>query len=233
MSIVTPTYNRRAFVPTLIQCVLHQEYPKDRFEWIVLDDGSDPVEDCFKEVPKQLPNFRYVRLPEKVTIGAKRNRLNQEARGEILVAMDDDDYYPPCRVSHVVSMFKKFPKFELAGSSEIYMYYTDNKTIYRLGPYNPKHATNGTMAWRRSYAQTHTYDETVTHAEEKSFLDDYVHPMIQLNSLKTMLVISHSENTFNKRKLRDEPNPLIKKMSMKLRDVIKETPIRAFFSSLS
>ena len=235
VSVITPTYNRRTFVPTLIKCFLSQTYPMDRLEWIVLDDGSDPVGDIFEAAKGRLPaTFRYIRETEKQNIGAKRNRLNKEAKGDIIVAMDDDDYYPPERISHVVTMFKKFPKIELAGSSEIYMYYTDIKMIYRLGPYNPNHATNGTMAWRRSYALTHKYDETVTHAEEKSFLDEYRHPMIQLDSRKVMLVISHSENTFNKKALREDPNnPLVKKTPFKLRDFIKEVPLREFYSALS
>jgi hypothetical protein len=162
-------------------------------------------------------------------IGAKRNILNKEAKGEIIVAMDDDDFYSPERVAHVVFKFAQQPKIELAGSSEIYMFFTDTKTIYKLGPYNPNHATNGTMAWRKSYALTHTYDETVTHAEEKSFLESYVHPMIQLDPFKVMLVISHSQNTFDKKKLRDEPNPFVKKTVMKIRDFIKVGDLRRFY----
>lgn len=234
VSVITPTYNRRAFIPTLIKCINAQTYPKDRFEWIILDDGSDPIEDIFAAATALPPNFRYIRETEKQTIGAKRNRLNKEANGPIIVAFDDDDYYPAERISHVVTMFKKFPKIELAGSSEIYMYYTDIKEIYKLGPYNPNHATNGTMAWRKSYALTHKYDETVTHAEEKSFLEDYKHPMIQLDSRKVMLVLSHSENTFNKKQLREDPNnPLVKKTPFKLRDFIKEAPLRDFYSALA
>ena len=91
----------------------------------------------------------------------------------------------------------------------------------------------GTMAWRKSYADKHKYDETVTHAEEKSFLDSYKHQMIQLDPMKVMLVMSHSENTFNKKQMRDDPaNPFVKKTTMKLRDFIKETPIRAFYTEL-
>lgn len=232
VSVITPTYNRRRFIPHLIACYKHQTYPKDRMEWIVLDDGADSVTDLFSgPLVKGIPNIRYIQCSgEKQTIGAKRNRLNDEARGDIIVAMDDDDYYPPERVSAVVTAFKKQPKVDLAGASEIYMYYSDLKLIYKLGPYNPNHATNGTMAWRKSYAATHRYDETVTHAEEKSFLDEYSHPMIQLDPFKVMLVMSHSENTFDKKKmLTQENNPFIKKTVMKLRDFIKEAPLRDFF----
>lgn len=231
VSVITPTYNRRKFIPSLIQCYEHQDYRKDRMEWIILDDGQDKVKDLFDAVKHRIPNLRYISLDEKLLIGAKRNRLNQEAKGSIIVAMDDDDYYPPCRVSACVAAFKKFPKIELAGSSEIYMYYSDIQTIYRLGPYNANHATNGTMAWRKSYADTHKYDETVTHSEERSFLDDYKHQMIQLDPFKVMLVMSHSENTFDKKKMREQENPFIKKTDMKLKIFIKEKNLRDFFSA--
>jgi len=54
--------------------------------------------------------------------------------------------------------------------------------------------------------------------------------MIQLPALKVMLVMSHSENTFDKRKMRDQPdNPLVKKTNMKLRDIIRDKELREFF----
>jgi glycosyltransferase involved in cell wall biosynthesis len=232
VSVITPTYNRRRFIPHLIKCYQEQSYKKDRMEWIILDDGQDKVKDLFDEAAKTLPNIRYYTCDEKMTIGAKRNRLNDLSTGDIIVAMDDDDYYPPERVTHVVTRFKSSdPSIQLAGSSEIYMFYSDNKTIYKLGPYNPNHATNGTMAWKSSYAKSHRYDEFVTHAEERSFLEDYKNKMIQLDPFKVMLVMSHSENTFDKKKLREDPNPLVKKTSMKIKDFIKDTTLRTFFSN--
>lgn len=199
-------------------------------EWIILDDGDDCVKDVFDEVSKIIPNVRYIQHPTKLLIGAKRNILNREAKGEIIVAMDDDDFYFPERVSTAVVNFARNKTIELAGSSLIYMYYTDNKKIYSLGPYNKNHATNGTMAWRKSYANNHTYDETVTHAEERSFLENYANPMIQLDPMKVMLVISHSENTFDKKKLRESNNPLIKETKFKLNHFIRNQALRTFFA---
>jgi glycosyltransferase involved in cell wall biosynthesis len=238
VSVITPTYNRRRFIPHLIQCYKQQTYPLDRMEWIILDDGQEKVKDFFDTAAKYIPNIRYISSDEKKTIGAKRNLLNKLALGDIIVAMDDDDYYAVERVEAAVKAFKKNPQVELAGSTEIYMYYTDIKTIYKLGPYNPNHATNGTMAWRSSYAKTHTYDENVLFAEEKSFLEDYKHPMIQLDPFKVMLVMSHSENTFDKKKLREQEeqmrlagkeNPVVHKTTMKIEDFIKDKMLRDFF----
>lgn len=231
VSVITPTYNRRRFIPYLIEMYKIQTYKKDRMEWIILDDGQDKVKDLFDAAAKTIPNIRYYSADEKMTIGAKRNRLNDLTTGEIIVAMDDDDYYYPERVQHVVQRFASNPKIELAGSSEIYMYYSDIRSIYKLGPYNPNHATNGTMAWRKSYANTHRYDDEVTHAEEKSFLEEYKNPMIQLDPFKVMLVMSHSENTFDKKKLRDNESPFVKKTSMKIKDFIKDANLRNFFAN--
>ena len=233
VSVITPTYNRRRFIPYLIQCYDAQTYKKENMEWIILDDGQDKVEDLISEAAKRIPNIRYIPLDEKLTIGEKRNRLNDEAIGSIIVAMDDDDYYPPERVSHVVTRFSNSKDIQLAGSSEVYMYYSDIKEIYKLGPYNPNHATNGTMAWRKSYSNSHRYDDTVTHAEEQSFLEGYNHKMIQLDPFKVMLVMSHSENTFDKKKMRDEvgKNPFIAKTTYKLKDFIKDPEVRTFFAN--
>ena len=55
--------------------------------------------------------------------------------------------------------------------------------------------------------------------------------MVQLDPFKVMLVMSHSENTFDKRKMRDEPNPFIKETSMKIKDFIKDGKLRAFFAT--
>jgi glycosyltransferase involved in cell wall biosynthesis len=242
VSVITPTYNRKRFIPYLIECYKLQTYPKEHMEWIILDDGSEPVKQFFDNLA--LPNIRYYYEEEKQNIGYKRNKLNKLAKGEVIIAMDDDDYYPPERVYHIINMFKKYPKHELAGSSEIYMYYSDIKTIYKLGPYNPNHATNGTMAWKSSYAKSHNYDETVTHAEESSYLEKYKHPMVQLDPYKTMLVMSHSENTFDKKKMREpriikdsegkeyeEENPFVKRTNMKIKDFIKEKNLREFYST--
>lgn len=228
VSVVTPTYNRRRFIKMSIELFKAQDYPKENMEWIILDDGTDKVKDLFEEASKSIPNIRYIESHEKLLIGQKRNRLNDEARGDIIVSWDDDDYYPPERVSHVVHKFILNPKIELAGSSEIYMYYYDIQKIYNCGPYGPTHATNGTMAWRRSYLKTHRYDETVTHAEEKSFLDEYKNPMIQLDPMKVILVMSHRDNTFDKKKLR-ENNSMFRLTSLKLNNFIKSAKIRDFF----
>lgn len=212
--------------------VQQQTYPRDRIEWIIYDDGQEPIGDLIEAARSSLPVTRYIFSEEKMTLGEKRNKLNEEAQGEIIVAMDDDDFYFPERVSAAVSALQKSPTVDLAGSSKIFMFFTDTKEIYSVGPYFPNHATNGTMAWRKRYAMSRRYDETVAFAEEKSFLEGYKNNLIQLDPMKVMLVMSHSDNTFDKTQLRNKENPLIKRTGLKLLDFIKDQELREFFQEI-
>jgi len=97
VSCIMPTYNRRAYVSQALQSFLQQDYPNR--ELIVIDDGTDPIEDL---IPTET-NIRYVRLPRRLTIGAKRNLACQHARGEIIAHWDDDDWYSPDRLRYQVA----------------------------------------------------------------------------------------------------------------------------------
>jgi len=231
VSVLTPTYNRSQYMKRLVECYKAQDYPKESMEWIVLDDGQELCQDIFLKETEGLLNMRYISLPEKVNIGEKRNMLNKLAKGDIIVCMDDDDYYCPERVSHVVEQFNKNPKIDLAGSTILYMYYVKHQEIIKLGPYNEKHATNGTMAWRRRYSEKHQYDENVTFAEEKSFLENYKHPIIQLDPRKIMLVMSHDDNTYNKDTLRLKETQFVKKTKLGLNDFIKNPDLLRLFKN--
>jgi glycosyltransferase involved in cell wall biosynthesis len=197
-------------------------------EWIILDDGTDKVGDLF--TASGLTNVRYYSEDTKLNIGAKRNKLNDLATGDIMVCFDDDDYYCPERVSHAVNKLTSSVMRDICGSSELYMLYTDIKKIYRIGPYHPDHCTNGTMAYKRAYLKNHRYDEMVTHAEETSFLNNYKESMIQLDPFKVMLVLAHSENTFDKKKLREKETPLFVLTPMKIQRFIRDKKLRDFYA---
>ena len=225
VSVLTPTYNRSLFIPYLKKCFLNQEYPQEKMEWIIIDDGSEPVHDLFKD----MSNVRYIYLDEKINIGAKRNMCNELAKGEIMVCMDDDDYYPPTRVSSAVKALYKNSKFQLAGSSKIFLYYSDIKEIYEVGPYSANHCTNGTMAYTKEYAQNHKYDNYVTHAEESGFLENYKNPCFQLVPEDVMMVMSHSHNTFDKRGMRDGKNRFVKRSKLSITNFIKDPELLEFY----
>jgi hypothetical protein len=227
VSVCTPTFNRRPFINAMITCFNEQDYPQDRMEWIIIDDGTDPVEDLVASHPR----VKYFKYDTKMTLGRKRNLLHEKSRGEILVYMDDDDYYPPKRVSHAVEMLMSHPEALCAGSSEIYIYFKHIKQMKRFGPYGPNHATAGTFAFKRKLLKQHRYNDDACLAEERAFLKDYTVPFVQLDPMKVILVFSHEHNTFDKRKLLVNANPdVVRDSPKKVMDFIKtNAALRRFY----
>ena len=193
VSVCTPTFNRRPFIKTMLQCFRNQDYPKSRIEWIIVDDGTDKVFDLIDEA--NIPQIQYIPVENKMSLGAKRNFMHTKARGSIIVYMDDDDYYPPERISHAVERLQGKKEALCAGSSEIYVYFKHIQKMYQAGPYGPNHATAGTFAFRRELLDQTHYEDHAALAEEKHFLKNYTIPFVQLDPLKTILVFSHIQNT--------------------------------------
>jgi hypothetical protein len=228
VSVCTPTFNRRPFIHAMITCFNEQDYPQDRMEWIIIDDGTDPVEDLVASHPR----VKYFKYDTKMTLGRKRNLLHEKSRGEILVYMDDDDYYPPKRVSHAVEMLVSHPEALCAGSSEIYIYFKHIQQMKRFGPYGPNHATAGTFAFKRKLIKNNRYNDDACLAEERAFLKDYTVPFVQLDPMKVILVFSHEHNTFDKRKLLVNANPdVVRDSPKKVMDFIKDHNLRKFYMS--
>lgn len=227
VSVCTPTFNRRPFIQAMVNNFLRQDYPRDRMEWIIIDDGTDKIEDLVKDVPC----VKYFHYPKKMFLGKKRNLMHEKTTGEILVYMDDDDYYPPCRVSHAVDTLQKNPEALCVGSSEIYIWFNELNRMVQFGPYGPKHATAGTFAFRRKLLREHKYDDSAALAEERSFLKAYTVPFAQLDPLKTILVFSHEHNTYDKRKLLENPHPDYVRTSDKTVDMfVKEADAKEFYT---
>jgi len=225
VSICTPTFNRRPFIPMAIRCFEHQTYPKDKIEWIIVDDGTDKIEDLVSHIPQ----VKYFKYDEKLTLGKKRNIANDIASGEIIIYMDDDDYYPPDRIKHAVERLRD-SKALCAGSSAMFIYFKHIDKMYQFGPYGPTHATAATFAFKRELLTMTRFDENSSVAEERHFLKDYTIPFVQLDSTKSIVVFSHNHNSFDKKELLQHiPNPNIHDTTLLPKDLVKEGDILKFF----
>lgn len=234
VSCVTPTFNRSRFLPYLIYQFNYQTYPANLRELIIIDDSTTGSNE---ELVKSLNihnNIKYIYLDKKIELGKKRNMLNDMSTGEIIVAFDDDDYYPPDKITHLVTKMQKF-KAEVSGSSLLYVYFLDTDKIVQFGPYGPGHSTNGTLSYRKSYIKNnkHRYADDAKMAEEKLFLDEFKNQVLQLDPFKTILCIAHSSNTFDKRILLQKgPNPYMKETKLKLSNFVKDKTMLNFYHQL-
>jgi glycosyltransferase involved in cell wall biosynthesis len=230
VSVCTPTFNRRPFIPFMIECFKHQDYPKSRIEWIIVDDGTDKINDIIEK--ENIPQIKYFPVEEKMMLGKKRNFMHEKCSGSIIVYMDDDDYYPPERISHAVESLKKNPEALCAGSSTLNIYFNHNRKIYQFGPYGPNHATAGTFAFKASLLDSTQYDDDAALAEEKHFLKDYTIPFVQLEPEKTITVFSHIHNTFDKKQLLEHTNTrYVKETKHRISDFVKNDVLRDFITN--
>jgi hypothetical protein len=203
----------------------------DRIEWIIVDDGTDKIQDLVES--SGIPNIKYFALDTKMPLGEKRNYMHKQSKGSIIVYMDDDDYYPPERIEHAVDKLQNNKEALCAGSSEMYIYFKHIKKMYQCGPYGPNHATAGTFAFKSRLLGDTKYEDHAALAEEKAFLKDYTVPFVQLDPMKSILVFSHTHNTFDKKKLLENPHPdYFKESNKQVKDFIRkpeEAAIKKFF----
>lgn len=228
VSICTPTFNRRPFFKGIIESILSQDYPHHLLEWVIVDDGMDKIGDLVKDVPF----VKYFPMEEKMPLGKKRNYMHDmcsfKEDSAIIVYMDDDDFYPVNRVSHAVDKLINCNAL-CAGSSELYIWFNTLNKMYRFGPYGPNHSTAGTFAFKRTLLKETRYEDNAVMAEEKHFLKDYTVPFVQLDPLKTILVFSHEQNTFDKRKLIDTNNKMCHESGLKVKNFIKSPTLQQFY----
>jgi glycosyltransferase involved in cell wall biosynthesis len=125
VSAITPTYNRRAFFPRAVKCFLAQDYP--RLEWVILDDGTDPIRDVLPDDPR----IRYFYEQPKRNHGEKMNRCFELMQGEIGIVHDDDDLYPSTRIFRQIASMIQDPNIQVCGTSTLYYYVHGTKQAYQ------------------------------------------------------------------------------------------------------
>ena len=90
VSVIVPVRDRRDLLGRLLASLGAQTYPADRFEVVVVDDGSrDGSAPSPAASPPDGPNIRLLRQPPLGAVRA-RNRGAEAARGEVLAFTDSD-----------------------------------------------------------------------------------------------------------------------------------------------
>jgi hypothetical protein len=111
---------------------------------------------------------------------------------------DDDDYYPPTRISSGLAALEANPQADIAGSSRMTLLLTKENILLEVGPFGPTHATAATWTLRRRYAETHRFVDTKSRGEELEFTGEWSANLVQVPSEETIVVLGHGRNTVNK-----------------------------------
>lgn len=198
VSCLMPTHNRREYVPQAIRGFLQQDYPNR--ELILVDDGSDSVEDLIPDDSR----IHYVRLHQRRSTGVKRNLGCELAQGEVLVCWDDDDWHGPGRITRQVIPLLQDEADATAlvtghvldrQAHQFWRQRVDGReALFRQG------VIWGTLAWRRRepFAALRFPDRSV--AEDVAFYESLLRQRARVQRLPNegqYVYVRHGGNTWN------------------------------------
>ncbi|MBT7238136.1 glycosyltransferase family 2 protein [Candidatus Woesearchaeota archaeon] len=131
VSLITPAYNEEKSVAETINALLKLDYPKDKLEIIVVNDGStDKTKEIVMEFVKK---YDRVKLLNKKNSG-KADSLNQaieRAKGELITVVDADSYPTPQTLKRMIGFFEEDEKVA-AVTSKVWVKNNTNKFIERF-----------------------------------------------------------------------------------------------------
>jgi hypothetical protein len=212
ISVVSLLYNRRKFVDLAIHNLLITDYPKDKIEWVVVEDSDITEEQAADKVIKfgreSAPlSVSYIPMPSthkiKNTIGAKRNLGIQRAQHDIILFMDDDDHYPESsfrrRVSTLLTHRSK-PKAAACTTIACYDLIKGTSAV-NTPPWSlplKQRISEATLVFYKSWWTEKGFPDTNV-AEGEGFLDGREGDVVELAPQQMIVAMSHSQNSTSRR----------------------------------
>lgn len=119
ISVVMTVYGREAYLEEAIRSILDQTF--SNFEFIiVVEDGADAsTVDTVNEFARADDRVRLIFNSARLGLAASLNRGIQEATGDFVARMDDDDYSLPERFAKQVSYLDAHVDIGLCGTLQI------------------------------------------------------------------------------------------------------------------
>jgi hypothetical protein len=199
VSILCITKDRRIFMPLLKYSYMIQSYPEDKMELVIVDDGDDPIEDTLIGVP----NVKYVKCEQGMTISQKRNLAVENAMYDVLVNMDDDDVYPNNSVLHRVAMLLKAPAKDCAFCTTIPCYdVTKFSSFMNVPPITlemSERVSEATLVFTRKFWEENKFDDMVHIGEGNAFIRGREQMCRELSPQDVIVSLLHPKNTSSRK----------------------------------
>lgn len=130
VSIYITTFNRIDLLKRAIRSVLNQDYTN--IEVIVVDDCSkDGTQEYLRHIEKLDNRIRFFANDNNYGACKSRNVAIENAKGEFITGLDDDDLFLPNRVSEFLERWKYIKPSTVALSSSIIIQSPNGKKILR------------------------------------------------------------------------------------------------------
>ena len=209
ISIVTLLHNRRRFVDLCIHNLLITDYPKDKIEWVVVEDSDIVEEQAADKVLKfgrgcAPMSVSYIPLEKKnVPIGSMRNKAIKMAQHDIILFMDDDDHYPPTSFSKRVAWLMAHPWQPKAVACTTIACYDliRGTSAVNTPPWTlplRQRISEATLTFYKSWWEAKKFPK-VSMAEGEGFLEGRESDVLELPPQQMIVAMSHGKNTSGRR----------------------------------
>ena len=108
VSIIIPNYNGLRFLPTCLDALRGQTYPREQAEIVLVDDASSDASVAF--VREHTPEARIVQLARNSGLAVGCNTGARAAAGELLVMLNNDTEAEPGWLAALVAAAEANPR---------------------------------------------------------------------------------------------------------------------------
>ena len=195
VSVLTITYNRSHFFQLMWNNWNNYKYPKEKLEWVIVDDSSDPFHDLTNMIPKY-PNIKYIKLDNHMSVGEKRNYGVEQCSHPYIVHQDDDDYYFPDSILAKVRVLKRYPKCGCCFSNNLSAYNILNNISYVMDPQVAESCLSlpeASLMYKKTFWEQQKFP-TDHFGEGKGFAIDREKKFVSIPCIFNMVAFTHSRN---------------------------------------
>ena len=217
ISIVTLLYNRRKFFDLACHNIMLSDYPKDKIEWVIVDDSDDPNEAVSDRVIqvglKSAPlTVVYVPFERKLPISEKRNIGVKRSKNDIVLFMDDDDHYPETSFRRRVAWLTKHPWNPKCCACTTIACYDLLRGVSAVNtpPWSlplKQRISEATLTFYKSWWEQQKFPLKTDVAEGEGFLQGREHEVLEMPPQQIIVAFSHKKNTSGRRIPADDAKP--------------------------
>ena len=217
ISIVTLLYNRRKFFDLACHNIMLSDYPKDKIEWVIVDDSDDPNEAVSDRViqvgMKSAPlTVVYVPYDRKLPISEKRNVGVNRSKNEIVLFMDDDDHYPETSFRRRVAWLTKHPWTPQCTACTTIACYDLIRGVSAVNtpPFSlplKQRISEATLTFYKSWWDAQKFALKTEVGEGEGFLEGREQDVLEMPPQQIIVAFSHKKNTSGRRIPADDAKP--------------------------
>jgi glycosyltransferase involved in cell wall biosynthesis len=196
-SIVIPALNEEEFIERCLLSLNDQTYPRDRYEIIVVDNGSS---DSTRSIAEQHANRVFEKLDANV--GAVRNHGVLKSKGEILICTDSDCLFDRSWIESGVNLLIKNPNHVFGGGLKSGDHATWIEKYWLLNDDGKNTSQQKDLmgscifSWRQDFLNAGYFPEDITSGEDTCLSNSFSSNKIIIRIKKEISVV-HLGNAKN------------------------------------